>query len=205
MKLAVQKETSLNALLTLNVPGDCGSSRPTRVKPWLHCVGIEWQVRGSCVSSAAHSPLHAIAAHALSAARAIEPRPTHFARVPALGGPRTHNAARALCVGPRTKRGSAHFAWACAFCVGSRTLQPARLAAHALISFPMQFSTHSNCFPSKSRPILSKANTILTQGWNQNRLHNLLIMPQIRQSSNHTDGFLTSWHLKTLRNIETCT
>ena len=97
-------------VLTLNVPGDCGSSRPTRVEPQLHCVGIEWQVRGRCVGSAAHSSLHVIAARALSAARAIEPRPTHFARVRALGVPRTHNAARALCVGPRTLRGPAHFA-----------------------------------------------------------------------------------------------
>ena len=84
--------------LTLNVPGDCGSSRPTRVESRLHCVGIEWQVRGRCVGSAAHSPLHAIAACALSAARTIEPRPTHFARVRALGVPRTHNAARACYV-----------------------------------------------------------------------------------------------------------
>ena len=187
------------------MPGDCGSSRPTRVEPQLHCVGIEWQVRGRCVGSAAHSTLHAIAARALSAARAIEPRPTHFARVRALGVPAlitqpAHFArARALCVG---LRGSAHYAWARAFCVGSRPLQPARLAAHALISFSMQFSTHSICYPRKSRPMLSKANTIfLTQGRNQS-LRNLLIMPQLRQSSNRTDGFLTSWHFKTLRNIE---
>ena len=181
----------LRTILTLNVPGDCGSSRPTRVEPRLHCVDIEWQVRGRCVGSAAHSPLHAIAARALKAARAIEPRPTHFARVRALAVPGIHNAARALCVGPRTLRGPAHLA---------------RLAAHALISFSMQLSTHLICYPSKSRPMLSKANTIfLTQGRNQNRLHNLLIMPQIRQSSNRTDGFLTSWHFKTLRNIEICT
>ena len=147
-------------VLTLNVPGDCGSSWPTRVEPRLHCAGIKWQVRGRCVGSAAHSPLHAIAARALSATRAIEPRPTHFAGVRALGVPRTHNAARVLCVGPRTLRRSAHFAWARAFCVGSRTLQPGRMAAHALVSFSMQFSTHSICYPSKSRPILSKANTI---------------------------------------------
>ena len=102
-------------LLTLNVPGDCGSSRPTRVEPRLHCVGIEWQVRGRCVGSAAHSPLHA--------AHAIEPGPTNFARVRALGVPRTHNAAGALCVGPHTLRGSAHFAWARALCVGPRILR----------------------------------------------------------------------------------
>ena len=106
--------------------------RPTRVEPRLHCVDIAWQVRGRCVGSAAYSPLHAIAARALSAARAIEPRPTHFARV------------RALCVGPRISRGLALFA----------------ARAHALISSSMQFSTHSICDPSKSRPILSKANTI---------------------------------------------
>ena len=103
---------SFHIKLTLNVPGNCGSSRPTRVEPRLHCVGIEWQMRGRCVGSAAHSPLRAIAARALSVARAIEPRPTHFARVRALGVPRTHNAAHALRVGPRTLRGSAHFAWA---------------------------------------------------------------------------------------------
>ena len=111
--------------LTINVPGDCGSSRPMRVEPRLHCVGIEWQVWGRCVGSAAHSRLHEIAARALSAARAIEPRPTRFAWVLALGVPRTHNTACALCVGPRTLRGFAHFAWARAFCVGSRTFQPA--------------------------------------------------------------------------------
>ena len=108
------------------MPGDCGSSRPTRVEPRLHCVGIEWQVRGRCVGSAAHSTLHAIAARALSAARAIEPRPTHFARVRALGVPAlitqpAHFArARALCAGPRTLRGSA---WFRASCVGPRILR----------------------------------------------------------------------------------
>ena len=110
-------------LLTLNMPGDCGSSQPTRVEPRLHCVGIEWQVRGRCVGSAAHSPLHAIAARALSAARAIEPRPTHFMRVRAFGVTRPHNAAHALCVGPRTLHGPAPFAWARTFCVGPRILR----------------------------------------------------------------------------------
>ena len=76
-------------LLTLNVSGDYGSSRPTRVEPRLHCVDIAWQVRGRCVGSAAHSPLHAIAARALSAARAIEPRSMHFARVRELCSPIT--------------------------------------------------------------------------------------------------------------------
>ena len=117
-------------MLTLNVPSDCGSSRPTRVETRLHCVGIEWQVRGRCVGSAAHSPLHAIAARALSAARAIEPRPTNFARVRALGVPRTHNKARALCAGPRTLRGSA---WVRALCVGPRILRGlANFATRAL-------------------------------------------------------------------------
>ena len=128
-------------VLTLNVPGDCGSSRPTRVEPRLHCVAIAWQVWERWVGSAAHSPLHAIAARALSAAYAIEPRPTHFACVRALGVPRTHSAARAL--------------W-----VGTRILQPAHLAAHALMSCSVKFSTHSICDPSKSRPISSKADTI---------------------------------------------
>ena len=142
------------------MPGDCRSSRPTQVELRLHCVGIEW--RGRCVGSVAHSSLHAIAASTFSATRAIEPGPTHFACVRALGIPRTHNAARAFCVGPRTLRGSAHFAWFCTFCVGSHTLQPAPLVAQALISFFMQLSTHSICYPSKSRPKSSKANTIFS-------------------------------------------
>ena len=100
--------------LTLNVPGDCGSSQPTRVEPPLHCVGIEWQLRGRCVGSAAHSPL------ALSAARAIEPGPMHFVRIRALGVPRTYNEARALCTGPRTLRGSE---WVHALCVGPGVLR----------------------------------------------------------------------------------
>ena len=109
------------AILTLNVPGDCESSRPTRVEPRLHCVGITWQVRGRCVGSAAHSPLHAIASRALSAAHAIEPRPTHFARASA------HLASRAVIAKP------AHFAWARALCVGPRTLHGlAHFAARAL-------------------------------------------------------------------------
>ena len=76
-------------ILTLNVPVDRGSSRPTRVEPRLHYVGIARQVRGRCTGSAAHSLFRAIAAHALSAARKIEPRSTHFARVSALGVPLT--------------------------------------------------------------------------------------------------------------------
>ena len=120
----------LCTFLTLNVPGDCGSPRPTRVEPRLHCVGIDWQVRGRCVGSAAHSPLHAIAALALSAARAIEPRPTHFARVRALGVPRTHNAARTLCADPRTLLGTA---WVRALCLGPRIMRElANFATRAL-------------------------------------------------------------------------
>ena len=151
------------------MPGDCGSSRPTRVERRLHCVGIEWQVRGRCVGSAAHSPLHAIAACAFSAARAIEPLPTHFAPVRALGVPRTQNAARALCVGPRTLRGTAHFAWVHALYVGPCVLRGlAHFATRALGGpcidiLSMQFSTHSICYLSKSRPILSKANTTFFQ------------------------------------------
>ena len=105
------------------MPDDCGSLRPTWVEPRLHCVGIALQVRGRCVDSAAHPPLRAIAAHALSAAQAIEPRPTHFARICALNAPRTQNAASVLCMGPRTLRGSAHFAWVRALC-SPRTLRP---------------------------------------------------------------------------------
>ena len=128
--------------------GACGSSRHTRVEPRLHCMGIAWQVRGRCLGSAAHSPRHTIAARALSAARATEPRPTHFARH------RAHLASRALIAQ------SADFAWVRTLYLGSRTLQPAHLAAHALISFPMQFSTRSICDPSKPRLILSNSNTI---------------------------------------------
>ena len=137
------------------MPGDCGSSRPTRVEPRLHCVGIEWQVRGRCVGSAAHSPLHAIAARALSAAPAIEPRPTHFVRVRALGVPRTHNAARALCLDPCTLRGSAHFAWACALCVGLRTLRgPAHFAWDRALCNPRAWRPmHWYPFPCNFQPI----------------------------------------------------
>ena len=102
--------------LTLNVAGDCGSSRPTRVEPRLHCICIAWQVRGRSVGSAAHSPLRAIAARALSAAHATEPRPMRFARVRGLGVPRTHSATCSLCVGPRTLRGPTHSVWAHALC-----------------------------------------------------------------------------------------
>ena len=158
-------------ILTLNVPGDCGSSRPTRVEPRLHCVGIEWQVRGRCVGSAAR---------ALSAARAIEPRPTHFARVRTLCVPRTHNAARALCVDPRTLRGPAHFAWYRVLC-NPRAWWPIHWYPFACNFQPIQFAIHANHAQYYIKPI-----PFLTQGWNQNRLHNLLIMPQIRQSSTAT-------------------
>ena len=106
----VQKLAKQTYVLTLNVPGDCGWSRPTWVEPRLRCIGITWQARGRCVGSAAHSPLHAIAAHAPSVARAIELPPTHFARVLALGVLHTHKAVRALCVGPLSLRRLAHFA-----------------------------------------------------------------------------------------------
>ena len=141
--------------LTLNVLGDCGSSRPTRVEPRLHCVGIEWQVRGRCVGSAAHSPLHAIATSALSAAHAIEPQPTHFARVRALGVPAlvtkpAHFAqARALCVGPR---GSAHYAWVR---VGPRIMRgPAHFAwTRELCNPPAWRPMHWYPFPCNFQPI----------------------------------------------------
>ena len=121
---------------------------------WLPKLALR-KVWGRCVGSAAHSPLHAIAARTLSTACAIEPRPTHFTRVCALGVPRTHNAARALCVGSRTLCGPAHFAWVRALCVGPRILRGlAHFATRA--RFLMQISTHSICYPSKSRPILSK-------------------------------------------------
>ena len=138
--------------LTLNVPGDCGSSRPTRVEPRLHCVGIEWQVRGRCVGSAAHSPLHAIAARALSAARAIEPRPTHFARVRALGVPRTHIAARALCAGPRIMRGPAHFAWARELC-NPRACRPMHWYPFPCNFQPIQFAIQANHAQYYLKPI----------------------------------------------------
>ena len=63
-------------------------------------------------------------------------RPTHSVRPAQLNrGPRisrasTHLASRALIAQP------AHFAWTRALCVGSHTLQPAHLAAHAMLFFP---------------------------------------------------------------------
>ena len=135
---------SCSWILTLNVPGDCGSSRPTRVEPRLHCVGIAWQVRKRCVDSAAHSPLHAMAAHAFrasahSASRALIAQPAHFAWT------------RALCVDPRTLRVFAHFA--------DRVLDGPCID----ILFNAIFNPF-NLHPIKSRPISSKANTILAQG-----------------------------------------
>ena len=140
--------------LTLNVLGDCGSSWPMRVEPWLHCMGIAWQVRGRCAGSAAHAPLRAIAAHGLSAACAIEPRPTHFACTP-------HLVSSALIAQ------SAHFAWVrtpCVghiFCLGPHTLQPSHFVAHALISWSMPFANRSICYPSKSQVMQLKAYIIL--------------------------------------------
>ena len=119
---------SHQSILTLNVPGDCGSARPTRVEPRLHCVGIAWQVRGKCADSAAHSPLRAITARALSAARAIEPRPTHSARV------------------PRTWR-SAHFAGH-AKC-GSRTVRPDQNAGPCADSLANAICDPANLPPSQ--------------------------------------------------------
>ena len=132
--------------LTLNVPGDCGSSQPTRVEPPLHCVGIEWQLRGRCVGSAAHSPL------ALSAARAIEPGPMHFVRICALGVPRTYNEARALRgpahvawvrVGPRIMRGPRRFAWACELC-NPRAWPPMRWYPFPCNFWLIQFAIQAN-------------------------------------------------------------
>ena len=143
------------------MPGGCGSSRPTRVEPRLHCVGIAWQVQGKCVGSAAHSPLHAIAARALSAARAVEPLPTLFARVRALCVPRTHSAARALCVDPRTLRGPAHFAWARALC-SPRTWRPMHW-----YPLPCNFATHSICDQTKHGQYHLKPIPFFTQGQNR--------------------------------------
>ena len=138
--------------LTLNVPGDCGSSRPTWVEPRLHCMGIEWQVRGRCVGSAAHSSLHAIAARAISAARAIEPQPTHFACVRALVAPRTHDAARALCVGPRTLHGPPHFAWAHTLC-NPRAWRPMHSYPFPCNFQPIQFAIPANHAQYYLKPI----------------------------------------------------
>ena len=165
--------------LILNVPGDCGSSRPTRVGPRLHCVAIAWQVRGTWVGSAAHSPLHAIAARALSAAHAIEPRPTHFACVRALGVPRTHSAAHALCVGPRILRGPAHFEWARAFC-SPRTWRPMHWCPVPLNFQPIQFAIQANHGQYHLKPI-----HVLTQGQNRvNHATNLSKQQPYRRVSN---------------------
>ena len=140
------------------MPGDCGSSQPTPVEPRLHCMDIEWQVRGRCVGSAAHSPLHAIAARALSAARAIEPRPTHFACIRALGVPAlitkpAHFArARALCVGPRIMRGPAHYAWARELC-NPRAWRPMHWYPFPCNFQPIQFAIQANHAQYYLKPI----------------------------------------------------
>ena len=148
-----------------NVPGDDGSSRPKRVEPRFHCVDIAWQVQGRCVRSVAHSSPHTIAAHALSAARTIEPLPMHFVCVHALCVPHTHSAV-------------------CALCVGSCTLQPAHLAVHALTSF---FHAIFNPFNLRSKQItpnnIWSQYHFLTQDENRDHPHNVLIMPLICWSS----------------------
>ena len=148
--------------LTLNVPGDCGSLRPTRVEPRLHCVDIAWQVQGRCVGSAVHLPLHAIAAHALSAARAIEPMPTHFT----LGVPHTHSAARALC-SPRTWRPMHWYPFPCIF-------QPIQIAIQA---------NHGQYY-LKSIPFL-------TQGQSQNHFHNVFTYHKFVKAATIPSGFST--------------
>ena len=158
---------------------------------------IAWALNGKCGGGAwAVRPTHL----------STQLRPAHSVRPAQLNrGPRNSRASAHLA-SPAVITQRARFAWARALCVGPHILRGlARLAAHALISFSMQFLTHSICYPSKSLPILSKANTIFNPRAESDRLHNLFIMPQFRQSSNRTDGFLTSWHFKTLRNIEIST
>ena len=86
---------------------------------------------------------YAIAARALSVARAIEPQPTHFARVRALGVTRTHNAARALCVGLCTLHGPAHFVWARALC-NPRAWRPMHWYPFPCDFQPIQFAIQAN-------------------------------------------------------------
>ena len=94
--------------LSLNVPGDCGSLRPTRVEPQLHCVGIAWQMQGRCDGSAGtHLSMQLWPTHSV--------RPTQLNRGPRISRAAPHLASHALIVQ------SAHFEWACALWVGSRT------------------------------------------------------------------------------------
>ena len=180
--------------LTLNVPDDCGSSRPTRVEPRLHRVGIEWQVRGRCVGSAAHPPLHAIAARpsiSRASVHLASPVPTTY--------PAHFAWALTLCVCPGTLRGPAPFAWARTLC-NPRAWRAMHWYPFPCNFQPIQFAIQANHVQYYLTPM-----PFSTQGRKQNSLHNQLIMLQIRQSSNRTDRFLTSRHFKTLRNIEICT
>ena len=193
-------------LLTLNVPGDCGSSRPTRewnrgCIAWAlngKCGGGAWAVRPTHLSTQLR-PAHSVRPAQLNRGPRISRRSAHLPS-PALITQSAHFAwAHALCVGPRTLRGPALFAWARALC-NPRAWRPTHWYPFPCNCQPIQFPIQANHALYYLKPI-----PCLTQGRNQNRLHNLLIMPQIRQSSNRTDGFLTSWHSKTLRNIEICT
>ena len=155
-------ELLLFEILTLNVPGDCGSARPTRVEPRLYCVGIAWQVRGKC------GPL--------TAPRNYRPRtqcgPRNWTAAHALCSRAAHEAFRAF---PRILRATQSAARA--------LCDPTKMRAHVLTVWQMQFAIQPICHPRKLRP-------------------KQLIMSHFSQSSNHTNGFPTLCHLKTLLDVE---
>ena len=124
----------------------------------VHCVGIARQVHGRCAGRAAHSLVCAIAVGTLSVARAIEPRPMHFAHGCALGVPRTHSQSHALCMGLCILRGPAHFAWASTLCV-----DPCTFLAHALCGPYIDILVHAICDPFNLRIKQNTTNTVESQ------------------------------------------
>ena len=116
------------------------------------CAGGGWTVRPTHCSTQL-PPAHLV-------------RPAQLNHPPRISRASPHLASRALCMGPRTLHGPANFVRARSLCVGLRTLQPVQFVAHALTSWPMQFATRSICYPRKSGPIQSKANTILQPEFN---------------------------------------
>ena len=150
--------------LTVNVPTIAAYRGP---REWNRGC-IAWALHGRCGGGAwavrpTHLPTQLRPAHSV--------RPAQLNRGPRISRASAHLASRALIAQP------AHFAWVCA--------ARAR-GGHALISSSMQFSTHSICHPSKSRPMSSKANTIfLTQGQNRaNHATNLSKQQPYRRVSN---------------------
>ena len=145
--------------LTLNVPGDCGSSRPTRVEPRLYCVGIEWQVGGGGAwavrpthLSTQLRPAHSVRPAQLNRGPRISRASAHLASPALITQPARFAWVRALCVGPRILRGPAHFAWARALCK-PRAWRPMHWYPFSCNFQPIQFAIQANHSQYYIKPI----------------------------------------------------